>query len=1014
MNTKEKMQEFDFETTALSDNLAKYADIKNRNEAETDIALFFRTMHTGTKGYVAIPKKLRPNQKGECKWYGDFYYNLSTGYGEMRRIDPKTGEKFWQPTKAQGIDNAVVPEINNYISVQMFKIKRRRKTDCAQICGYLADLDFHDYTSNAEADTKIEGLLAKIYAAVRDRKMPQPTAIVLTGRGVQMHWRLRQTLAVTAAAKREFEKTNLCLITALEDIVGAKYADAVDKTVTDLARVCRMPGTYNVTANRMSALLACDPDCKYTQGEIWKLFNLDSKAPAQITKESAIKDTIDKDKTSAPAKKIVTDTATTKSKTETKAETKEKPHGYHGCGDGYRAEQPTLAANIYPGVPSYYRPVCKKRVAQMQKMPLERLVEGTGRRDFVFLYYNHCRTFLLEVDAVKACKEINAQFGVPLPESELQEQLQRIICHAEGRQKWNLHSDGIYVFSAPAYAEFLPGVLEAEEIALAKHKETLQMQKNKANSMERDKEIAELYKTGMSYRAIAKQMQEEGKYKYVSTDSVKRAIARMQLSKDRNYNIEDIRFEAVATHAEERRKTKEKKVGAKVLKSNGVCVPPRPQSAPSVSHQLFSSSSSGKDVDQKVDLMDSHNVVSCSSEKMDREQEQIHLWKVLDSGINVFVTGSSGTGKTFSVLKWATAKENEGRKVLRLAPTALAAKLIGGKTMQSALGVPVGAVLDFSQIPFYVMHSIKDYNVIVVDEIGMVRADLFTWLVTCVRETEVRYGVHIQVVACGDFRQLKPVCTVQEYNVFCSAGRLDLAGYAFLTRYWNGTFNETVCLHHVWRQEDVVFASALDALARGDRSVLPYFNNRVLPVPVDKPMLHLCGYRKDADAINQDCVDRYSKDNPDTAVFVAEGNVQETGVPAKLTVYPGLPVVFTINKKHYKNGQRGTVVKVGKKQVRVQLDTGAVIAVGRITLVGKGVNAVKQLPFTYGYAVTVHKAQGMSLDAAVVHPSSFEVGQLYVALSRVRSLDGLYLTESITPKDLRIDSQVLDFVRTIA
>ena len=130
-----------------------------------------------------------------------------------------------------------------------------------------------------------------------------------------------------------------------------------------------------------------------------------------------------------------------------------------------------------------------------------------------------------------------------------------------------------------------------------------------------------------------------------------------------------------------------------------------------------------------------------------------------------------------------------------------------------------------------------------------------------------------------------------------------------------------------------------------------------------------------------------------------------------LPTYIGMPVIFIKNTDQFANGTRGTIVEVGEKSVSVQVGT-KIIQVHK-EQIRDGEKTISQLPIRPAYAMTIHKSEGLTLDKVILNPKCFAPGQLYTALSRVRQIENLILTQKIRPQDVIASPEVIDFMKQV-
>lgn len=387
---------------------------------------------------------------------------------------------------------------------------------------------------------------------------------------------------------------------------------------------------------------------------------------------------------------------------------------------------------------------------------------------------------------------------------------------------------------------------------------------------------------------------------------------------------------------------------------------------------------------------------------------------------NILLTGPAGTGKTYELNRYINSHEN----VLITAPTGIAAINIGGITMHKAFGIPriaCGATAkDYSAA---IVKAIARADTIIIDEISMCRNDNFAFTIKMIRKAEKIKGKKIRIIVSGDFSQLPPVVPKTEGDLLVKHG-FDRSGYAFTTPEWKSCKFRVEVLSKVKRQEDLEFVEKLAQIRKGDVTAIEYFNQFVEMFPDDKDAMRVCGTNEEAAEINRE----YLESLPGLPVAYGcrkEGKLpfQQTIVDEIIILKEGAKVIFTANdvkNSKYFNGMLGIVKKLDPETVTVDVK-GTEIQVGRrehpiydydaksVAIARKQVGCIRQIPLKVAKAITIHKSQGQTFDKIIVTPDIFASGQLYVALSRVRSPEGLILTKAISAADLYRNDKVEEF-----
>lgn len=386
-----------------------------------------------------------------------------------------------------------------------------------------------------------------------------------------------------------------------------------------------------------------------------------------------------------------------------------------------------------------------------------------------------------------------------------------------------------------------------------------------------------------------------------------------------------------------------------------------------------------------------------------------------DSGKHYFLTGDAGTGKTYLIDVFSTFCALNGISLVKCAPTGVAATAIHGSTMHRLFRLPLNVVTEEIQsTQFANIHRlISKADVIFIDEVSMCRIDIFGNVMRQISEADkirTRAGkAPIQIILSGDFGQLAPIVTENDRNLYMQATGKDIGdGCCFRSHWWTELDFQPIILSQHMRQSDTRFCSALDNLRIGIAADLDYLNASSAPAPVDGG-IWLCGYNRTADYKNvQGLAALPGEVRESRAVVTGKANVKQTNFAENLLYKDGARVVMCMREpgnrnSPYDNGSLGTIVGIGRDYVRIELDSGPIIPVGRVklpfyeyvvngsTIEPHEIGTVTQYPFKIGYAVTIHKSQGQTFDKLNLVPEIFIKGQLYVAMSRCRDVGGIYI-----------------------
>ena len=428
---------------------------------------------------------------------------------------------------------------------------------------------------------------------------------------------------------------------------------------------------------------------------------------------------------------------------------------------------------------------------------------------------------------------------------------------------------------------------------------------------------------------------------------------------------------------------------------------------------------------------------------------------VLYTDSHIFLTGKAGTGKT-TFLKNLPLKTY--KRMVVVAPTGVAAINAGGQTIHSFFQLPFGPQLpedatggkvwggqntkslaaQFQKLNKRKLNLMRSLDLLIIDEISMVRADVLDAIDAVLRRarrSQKPFG-GLQLLMIGDVHQLAPVAKPEEWEV--------LAPY-YDTPYFFGSHvlkkAPYVCveLEHIYRQHDADFITLLNKVRNNqmDADCVRLLNSRFMPTFIPKDSegyITLTTHNYQADQINES---KLAAIKEKALIFKAEvhGIFPENTYPTKeeLTMKVGAQVMFVKNdpnpEKAFYNGKIGRLVGYNEKDDTLTVLCGnEQIIVGKLTwqnmeyainpenqeIEEKEIGSFTQIPLRLAWAVTIHKSQGLTFDKVIVDAGqAFAHGQVYVALSRCTSLEGLVLKTRITSNALVNDFSVNQFVETL-
>ena len=402
---------------------------------------------------------------------------------------------------------------------------------------------------------------------------------------------------------------------------------------------------------------------------------------------------------------------------------------------------------------------------------------------------------------------------------------------------------------------------------------------------------------------------------------------------------------------------------------------------------------------------------------------------MLKTGANVFLTGEPGSGKTHTINEFIDWLRASGIEPSVTAATGIAATHVGGMTLHSWSGIGIAEHLSRADVDRiaskeHIAKRIAKAKVLIIEEISMLSAATFEMadrVCREVRRSDKPFGGLVAILV-GDFFQLPPVAR-RSFSEGGPISREHEVKFAYTSTVWR-ELNPLVCyLTEQYRQDDSDFLSVLSAIRSGEveemhHELLMARRAGSSSLPPDAPKLF--SHNADVDRINAaelaklpGAVKKFRMRAKGRESLV-EGLMRGCLSPEVLELKEGAAVMFTKNSPQgrFVNGTLGAVSGWGADDLPiVKIKSGGKIHTEpmewQLEEQGKVKASIVQIPLRLAYAMTVHKSQGMSMDAAVMDLSkAFEYGQGYVALSRVRRLSGVYLT-GLNRRALEVHPEIL-------
>tara|TARA_B100000282_G_scaffold291876_1_gene264749 strand:+ start:446 stop:1894 length:1449 start_codon:yes stop_codon:yes gene_type:complete len=432
-------------------------------------------------------------------------------------------------------------------------------------------------------------------------------------------------------------------------------------------------------------------------------------------------------------------------------------------------------------------------------------------------------------------------------------------------------------------------------------------------------------------------------------------------------------------------------------------------------------------------------------------------------GNNLFITGPGGSGKTYLIHKMIEICSDNNKKYQVCALTGCAALLLNcnAKTIHSWSGIKIAkeendVIIDRLYGNFFVRKAWRSIKVLIIDEVSMMSKKIFDLLYELgkvLRHNEKPFG-NIQVVFIGDFYQLPPI--MKEGND--TGGE----GFCFESENWFKTFKieNHINLDYIFRQSDDEYKKILNKMRVGevDEEMIEKLKDRVCESKkIEKEIVKIYAIKKKVESVNESSFQKleekeytnYFKIDKKCDIDVKSGKKIPDNIMYSMKKMSEKHIEFEINnlinnlpcEKLFKikkgcrvmsivnldldigisNGSQGTVVDVildkddKLRLVKIEFDNGVVKEVGPYSWQSEEVPmiVISQFPIILSWAITIHKIQGVTLDAAEadIGNSIFEYGQSYVACSRIKTLDGLYLT-GFNYEKIKANPKVKDFYKS--
>lgn len=630
--------------------------------------------------------------------------------------------------------------------------------------------------------------------------------------------------------------------------------------------------------------------------------------------------------------------------------------------------------------------VMTKRKGSLESFLEEREYNISEKRNkFLCIYYSTLKNLRDDTFAAEMTYSINEQFEYPLDESVVKNII-RDVDRKEG-----------YKFSDAKIIEML-GILE-EEAELLKIglgvKEKQERSRRVFNKFVLQEDIIERYQNGETISQIANSI---SCYSKRSIERLLEPYAKKR-KQERNKNI-------LSLHA--------RKISISEIARICDCTRPTVRSVLSGKKptNLFETENKGLQNGEK-DFAD-----ACSEGLLSLYKRIIRastpdsfnqaLEDFQNAKGNVFLFGAAGSAKSSLIRRFLENLSQEERKhTCVVSMTGKAALEIGASTIHSEFKLPIRPIApkEDIEIPKHLLSMRK----LIIDEISLVRLDVFECLMRTIAKIETLQQAKVQIYLVGDFSQLGPTITSEDEKILKRYFPNSKGFYAYHSSWWKRMHFQKIHLTYIFRQDDPEFLEHLTDIKYGKFSTIDWFNTYSACFPRANA-IYVCAKNKDVELYNKRAIERFPEDEIitfDAVLHNVANNDELPNVPKSLKLCTGMRVMTIVNSYDYKNGNLGTIIEINKNSILLRLDNDEKVYVKKHTFELASGGTYTQFPLVHGYAISVHKCQGMTLDAIRVKGPFFAPAQLYTALSRVKSIEGLYLEKPLTKNDLQIDVDAL-------
>lgn len=407
-----------------------------------------------------------------------------------------------------------------------------------------------------------------------------------------------------------------------------------------------------------------------------------------------------------------------------------------------------------------------------------------------------------------------------------------------------------------------------------------------------------------------------------------------------------------------------------------------------------------------------------------------------ENGKHFFFTGNAGSGKSYVINAFYQFCMLNNINLAQTASTGVAATNINGTTVHRMFKIPAQVITeDLLKDQYCNCSTVLRYiDICLVDEISMLRLDVFDNFMANIEQANEYRAMEgkkpIMIILVGDFSQLAPVIKPTDQALYNQLTGNDLGnGYCYHSHYWSEYKFIPLLLKQPMRQSDMTFYNALNEIRYGIDTSIDYINDNSSKAVIQNG-IWLCGTNATAELKNNDCMKNLKNSHTNIAEKYGHVDMSQTTFIEDLTYAVKARIVMLINDpdNKYVNGSLGTITKIytNTLKVEIQLDNGNLIQVEPFTqkfyeyvvedeqLERREIGSLTQFPFKTAYAVTIHKSQGQTYDQMNLIPEIWAPGQLYVALSRCKTLENIHIQpvcgHKLITNYVKADPDVINFM----